>query len=139
MSARLRRVVSIPQWAGHAGLADDGRSIATARQQLARGEGPATTAVDSRHGINLDDHATWARDNAWAAYLQTFQPLERAWRLKLAMRMIGDAIYVTRLYEQFCCSRWRFQMTFERWLKRRQRIRDKDHGRKQRRKTRHAK
>jgi hypothetical protein len=29
-------------------------------------------------------------------------------------------------------------MTFERWLKRRQRIRDKDHGRKQRRKTRHT-
>jgi hypothetical protein len=55
--------------------------------------------------------------------------LESAKRAKIALSIVGDAKYVTLLYVRFCRSQWRFTMTFERWLKRRQRIRNKQRGR----------
>ena len=80
MSPRKRarnRVVSVAQWAEHAGLADDGRSITAARQALARGEGPLLTNICNRDGVNLDDHARWARSKPWAKYLSKRAAAER--------------------------------------------------------------
>jgi hypothetical protein len=122
---RVRRkrsaMVSVPQWARTAGLADDGRSIATARELIAKGDGPKIT--DTR--IMLDDHAAWAESNPWARYLLTLDPDEHAKRAKEALLLVGNVAYVTLLYNRFSASRWQFQMTFEQWLRRRQRLRDK--------------
>jgi hypothetical protein len=63
------RLVSVAQWAEHVGLADDGRSIATARQAVARGDGPPLTNDGNRGGVHLDDHAKWARSTPWGQYL----------------------------------------------------------------------
>ena len=68
MTTTARRVVSIVQWAGIAGLADDGTSMATARL-LAGGEGPNVVKVGRRVGVRLGDHAQWARSKPWAKYL----------------------------------------------------------------------
>ena len=144
MSQR-RALIGIPQWAEKTGLADDGRSIATARTLIAKGSGPQVTTIERRtkhgsvaiDGVHLGDHEQWAQANAWAQYLTSLAPGERAWRATLALRMVGHAAYVTRLYQRYCQSQWRFQMTFEQWLKRRQRLRDKDRGRQQRRAERH--
>jgi hypothetical protein len=87
--------------------------------------------------VHLGDHEQWAQANAWAQYLISLAPEERARRATLVLRMVGNAAYVTRLYQRYCQSQWRFQMTFEQWLKRRQRLRDKDRGRQQRRAERH--
>ena len=83
---KRRCVVSIPRWAEHVGLADDGRSIATARQMLARGEGPAVTERYGRRGVNLRDHARWARPRPWAKYLSACAAVERAKRERARKR-----------------------------------------------------
>jgi hypothetical protein len=49
------------------------------------------------------------------------------------MSIVRDAGYVTLLYDKYCTSRWRFQMTFEKWLKRRQRLKDRHSPRNSRR------
>lgn len=71
-------VVSIPQWAGIAGLADDGRSLATASRLIAKGEGPETVKVNNRSGVRPRDHAKWARSHPWAKYLAAREAAERA-------------------------------------------------------------
>jgi hypothetical protein len=70
-------VVSVAQWAEHAGLADDGRSIAAARQVLALGDGPLPTKIGNRDGVDLGDHAKWARSKPWAKYLSERAAAER--------------------------------------------------------------
>jgi hypothetical protein len=94
---RGRATLSIPQWAEHAGLAepvaggsgarlaDDGRSIATARRLLAMGQGPKLTEVRRRtsngtvaaDGITPRDHKTWARKSPWGRFLSTAAAVER--------------------------------------------------------------
>jgi hypothetical protein len=65
--------MSIPQWAALAGLADDGRSAATARALIAQGYGPEVVPVRRRDrtdtGIPLRDHERWLRRNEWAKFL----------------------------------------------------------------------
>jgi hypothetical protein len=124
MTAR-RRIVSIPQWANVAGLADDGRSIAAARGLLAKGQGPQVVREGQRDGVQLQDHETWMQATPWAKYLASLPASERDQRKAQALSIIGDAIYTTRLYDRYCASRWRFQMTFEKWLKRRQGLKDR--------------
>jgi hypothetical protein len=127
------RIVSIPQWAKLAALADDGRSIAAARSLLSQGHGPATTDIQRKtrngaiivQGIPLSEHQMWTQTNPWAGYLASLPAAERAQRQSTAMRIVGDAAYVTKLYDRYCKSRWRFQMSFEHWLKRRQRQKDR--------------
>jgi hypothetical protein len=123
------RVVSVPQWAGRAGLADDGKSIAAARSLIAQGLGPIITKIQrpttTVQGVRLSDHDAWAQANAWAAYLASLPASEREQYRSQAMRIVGDAAYTARLFERYSTSRWRFHMTFERWLKRRQRLKDR--------------
>jgi hypothetical protein len=71
------RIVSIPQWAGLAGLADDDLSLATARKILAKGEGPKIERDGRRDGIRFSDHAKWARSKPWAKYLTASAAAER--------------------------------------------------------------
>ena len=52
-------VVSIPQWAEKVGLADDGRSIAAARELIAKGQGPEVAKVGQREGVPLRDDEVW--------------------------------------------------------------------------------
>jgi hypothetical protein len=120
-----RRTVSIPQWANKASLADDGRSIAAARRLIATGQGPKVVREGQREGIRIPDHEAWAKATPWAAYLAALPASERDERKAHALRIVGDAAYTTLLYERYCASRWKFQMTFEKWLKRRQRLKDR--------------
>jgi hypothetical protein len=64
-----RRIVSVPQWAEIAGLADDGISVAVARRLLDSGQGPTVVSIGKRRGVQLQDHALWARSQPWAKYL----------------------------------------------------------------------
>ena len=73
----------------------------------------------------MSDLEAGKQPSSWASYLATLPPNDREQLTAEAMRIVGDAEYVTRLYERFCGSRWRFQMTFEKWLKRRQRLKDR--------------
>jgi hypothetical protein len=70
---KLAATMSISQWAAMADLAEDGRSIATARALIANGEGPSVAQVRRRHrsddGVRLRDHRRWIRANPWAKYL----------------------------------------------------------------------
>jgi hypothetical protein len=120
-----RRIVSIPQWANKAGLADDGRSIAAARGLIATGQGPKVVRAGQREGVRIQDHETWAQATPWAAYLAALPESERDHRRAKALRIVGDAVYTTTLFDKYRASRWRFQMTFEKWLKRRQRLKDR--------------
>jgi hypothetical protein len=81
--------------------------------------------VDRRDGVRLQEHETWAETTPWAKYLATLTASERDKQHSQAMRIVGDARYVTLLYGRYCTSRWRFQMTFEKWLKRRQSQKEK--------------
>jgi hypothetical protein len=72
-TSRRKRTVSISHWAALAGLADDGRSLATARALIAQGDGPEVVPVRRRArtdtGIPLGDHERWLRRNEWAKFL----------------------------------------------------------------------
>jgi hypothetical protein len=72
-----RRVVSVPQWAEIAGLADDGISVATARRLIDTGQGPTVVKVGQRRGVRLQDHARWVRSQLWAKYLAARAAAER--------------------------------------------------------------
>jgi hypothetical protein len=120
-----RRTLSLPQWANKVGMADDGRSIATARGLIATGQGPKVVREGRREGIRIHDHEAWAQATPWAAYLAALPESERDKRKAQALRIVGDAVYTTFLYDRYCASRWRFQMTFEKWVKRRQRLKDR--------------
>jgi hypothetical protein len=65
--------VSISHWAALAGLAEDGRSLATARLLIAQGDGPEVVPVRRRHrtdtGVQLRSHQRWLRKNQWAKFL----------------------------------------------------------------------
>jgi hypothetical protein len=71
--SRRKRTVSLWQWAALAGLAEDGRSLATARALIAQGDGPEVVPVRRRHrtdsGILPRDHQQWLRTNEWAKFL----------------------------------------------------------------------
>jgi hypothetical protein len=129
-------MVSVPQWAGLVGLTDDGKSIAAARKLIAKGEGPKIVKLKRQtrngpvtvDGVRLGDHETWAQSNPWAEYLASLSAAEREKRKAQAIRIVGDAAYTTHLYDRYCASRWRSQMTFEQWLKRRQRLKDRQDG-----------
>jgi hypothetical protein len=79
--SRRKRMVSIPQWAALAGLADDGHSLAVARALIAQGDGPQVVQVRRRRraevGVQLHDHRRWARDNEWARFLAAEAARER--------------------------------------------------------------
>jgi hypothetical protein len=86
MTARtIINVVSVPQWAGLAGLADDGMSIATARKLIADGTGPEVVEIKRQtrngpvavEGVRLRDHKRWARSKPWAKYLTASAAAER--------------------------------------------------------------
>ena len=47
--SRRKRTVSISHWAALAGLADDGRSLATARALIAQGDGPEVVPSGIKH------------------------------------------------------------------------------------------
>jgi hypothetical protein len=81
-AADRRRVVSFVQWAGIVGLADDGRSLSTARRVLTEGEGPKVVKVGRRAGVQLDDHVRWARSKPWAKYLAASAAPEGEKRLR---------------------------------------------------------
>jgi len=81
--------------------------------------------VGRRQGVQLQDHEAWTQATPWAAYLAALPESERDKRQAEAVRIVGDAVYTTFLYDRYCASRWRFQMTFEKWLKRRQRLKDR--------------
>jgi hypothetical protein len=71
--SRRKRIVSLPQWAALVGLAEDGRSLATARMLIAQGDGPEAVRVLRRHrtdtGVRLRGHQKWLRKNQWAKFL----------------------------------------------------------------------
>jgi hypothetical protein len=85
MTAR-RRIVSIVQWAGIAGLADDGTSLAAARRLVAKGGGPKVVRIDERDGVRLRDHEKWARSKPWAKYLTSSAAAERQKRQRQLKR-----------------------------------------------------
>jgi hypothetical protein len=120
-----RRTLSVPQWAVKANLADDGRSISAARGLIATGQGPKVVSDGRREGIRILDHEAWAQATPWAAYLAALPASERDKQQAAAVKIVGDAVYTTTLYDRYCASRLRFQMTFEKWLKRRQRLKDR--------------
>ena len=66
-------MVTIPQWAALVGMADDGRSLVTARALITKGDGPQVVQVRRRRrtdtGVQLNDHRRWVRDNEWAKFL----------------------------------------------------------------------
>jgi hypothetical protein len=80
--SRRQPMVSVPQWAALAGLADDGRSLAAARALIAHGDGPQVVQVRRRRrtdaGVQLRDHRRWVRDNEWAKFLVTEAARERS-------------------------------------------------------------
>ena len=71
--SRRKRSMSLPQWAALAGLADDGRSLATARSLIAQGDGPEVVPVRrplrTDTGVQLGSHQRWLRKNQWAKFL----------------------------------------------------------------------
>jgi hypothetical protein len=73
--SRRKRTLSIAHWAALVGLADDGRSLASARALIAQGDGPEVVPVRRRDrtdtGIPLRDHKRWLRRNEWAKFLAT--------------------------------------------------------------------
>jgi len=73
--SRRKRTMSISHWAALAGLADDGRSLATARALIAQCGGPEVVPLQRRDrtdtGIPLRDHKRWLRRNEWAKFLAT--------------------------------------------------------------------
>jgi hypothetical protein len=73
--SRRKRTVSISHWAALAGLAEDGRSLATARSLIAQGDGPEVVPVRRPHrtdtGVQLGSHQRWLRKNQWAKFLAT--------------------------------------------------------------------
>jgi hypothetical protein len=73
----MSAINTIPMWAEKAGLAEDGRSLATARRLLKSGEGPKIVCVNGREGISLRDHAKWQRSQPWAKYLAESAAAER--------------------------------------------------------------
>jgi hypothetical protein len=79
--SRRHRMVSIPQWAALAGLADDGHSLAVARALIAQGDGPQVVQVRRRRptdaGVQLHDHRRWVRANEWAKFLVAEAARER--------------------------------------------------------------
>jgi hypothetical protein len=79
--SRRHRMVSIPQWAALAGLADDGRSLAAARVLIVQGDGPRVVQVRRRRradtGVQLHDHRRWLRTNKWAKFLVAEAARER--------------------------------------------------------------
>ena len=81
-----RATLSIPQWAEHSGIADDGRSVAIARILLATGQGPQTVKLGQREGVSLQDHEAWARKTPWAKYLTTSAAAEREHRQRIMRR-----------------------------------------------------
>jgi hypothetical protein len=70
---RRKRIVSIPQWAALAGLAEDGGSLATARALISQSDGPEVVPIRRQHrtdsGVRLRDHERWARTNKWARFM----------------------------------------------------------------------
>jgi hypothetical protein len=79
-------MMSVPQWAGLAGLADDILSLAVARKLLAKGEGPKIERDGRRDGIRFSNHAKWARSKPWAKYLTASAAAEREKRQCRAKR-----------------------------------------------------
>ena len=79
--SRRRPMVSVPQWAALAGLADDGHPLAVARALIAQGDGPQVVQVRRRRrtdaGVRLRDHRRWERTNEWAKFLVTEAARER--------------------------------------------------------------
>jgi hypothetical protein len=79
--SRRHPMVSVPQWAALAGLADDGHSLAAARALIAQGDGPQVVQVRRRRrtdaGVQLHDHRRWVRDNEWAKFLVAEAARER--------------------------------------------------------------
>jgi hypothetical protein len=79
--SRRHPMVSVPQWAAIAGLADDGRSLAAARALIAQGDGPQVVQVRRRwrtdSGVQVRDHRRWVRDNEWAKFLVAEATRER--------------------------------------------------------------
>jgi hypothetical protein len=71
--SKRKRAVSIAQWAALAGLAEDERSLATARALIRQGNGPGVVPVSRKHrtdtGVQLPDHLRWLRKNPWAKFL----------------------------------------------------------------------
>ncbi len=119
------RIVSVPQWGEIAGLADDSTSLEIARKLLIDGDGPEVVKVGRRDGVRLRDHARWARSQPWAEYLSTVSASERDKRQAQAMSIVGDETYTAVLYDKYLASPWRFKMTFKKWLKRRERLKDR--------------
>lgn len=113
--------VSIPQWAHRSGLADDGRSIAAARGLIAQGDGPDVVQIGRLQGVRLQDSEAWAKATPWAKYAADLAAAER----DKIINFVGDVAYAAKLYDRYCASRWRRRMTFEKWLKRRQRLKDR--------------
>jgi hypothetical protein len=144
----MSKVLSVPQWAGFAGLAEvpagqgprlvnDITSIVMVRRLLATGLGPKMTEFHRRtsngtvtvSGISVSDHEAWTRSRPWASYLAACGTSERG----KIMHIVGDADYASVLYKRYSASRWCHQMTFVCWLKRRQRLKDRHSPRKSRR------
>lgn len=71
--SRRQRTISIQQWAALLGLADDARSIETARTLITQHIGPETVQVRqskrSKSGVRLRDHQDWLSQNEWAKFL----------------------------------------------------------------------
>lgn len=125
---RRRRIVGVRQWARIAnravGAVDDGQSVAAARGLIATGEGPPVTRVGRRDGVRIEDHERWLQATPWAHDLATLPQVERE-EQTARRRAVADAKYITKLYTQYCASRWCYQMPFKRWLNRRQRLKDR--------------
>lgn len=119
------RIASITQWAKRVGLADDGRSIATARTLIASDDGPKTVKIGQREGVRNADHDAWIRERPWAEYLTSLAAPEREKRRAQAVRIVSSVPFTARLYDRYRASRWCQQMTFEKWLERRQRLKDR--------------
>lgn len=109
------------------------RRTAKYRDAVRLGKEAAETAVafvrdmrspaPRRHALEQQADAILRLDDPWADYLTTLPEDERARRTAIARRIVGDAKFITRLYRRFCASKWHPHMTFEHWLKRRQRMR----------------
>jgi hypothetical protein len=71
--SKRKRTVSLSHWAALTGLADDGRSLATARALIRQGDGPEVVPVSRKRrtdtGVQLSDHQRWLRNNPWAKFM----------------------------------------------------------------------
>jgi hypothetical protein len=67
---KRKRTMSLAQWAALAGLAEDGRSVATPRALIRQGEGPEVVPVNRKYrtdtGVQLRDHQRRLRKKPWA-------------------------------------------------------------------------